>query len=146
VLTGSADGSVRVWDTATWTCLRELSLCRHGSLSFAYHPPWVTAVEYLHDGRHAVLAATDGTLQIWDTETGERIRSLLHHTDGVLDLAVCPAGRAFAVSGSLDGDVRLWDLAAGASRRWRQDVVSSAAAEQRFQAPRMRPRKPTPEA
>jgi WD40 repeat protein len=123
VLTASADGTVRVWDTATWRCLRVLDLHRRGSVGFAYHPPWVTSVAFLDVHRHALLGAADGSVQIWDTDSGERVRSLTRHADGVLDVAVAPSGHPVALSASLDGDLRAWDLASGTSRRWAGNVL-----------------------
>lgn len=64
------------------------------------------------DGRRA-LTACDGTVRLWDLDTGHPLRALdgMHHA---VDLA--PDGRQAAGVGS-DGLVRLWDLTDGSCLR-----------------------------
>jgi len=65
------------------------------------HTDWVTAVAVTPDGRCAVSASDDGTLKVWDIETGACLRTLVGHTGAVTSVAVTPEGRR-AVSGSWD--------------------------------------------
>jgi rRNA maturation protein Nop10 len=49
---------------------------------------------------------------LWDIRIGECVRTLEGHTGGIWYLAVSPDGRLLA-SASLDGTVRIWELATG---------------------------------
>lgn len=69
----------------------------------------VSALAVLPDGR-ALSASLDGTLRLWDLESGES-RALAGHTDRVTALVVLPDGRV--LSGSDDWSVIVWDVARG---------------------------------
>ncbi|KAA0203948.1 hypothetical protein HAZT_HAZT010188 [Hyalella azteca] len=56
-----------------------------------------------------VSSSEDGTIKIWDYETGEYERTLKGHTDSVQDIAFDPAGKILA-SCSADMSIKLWDL------------------------------------
>jgi WD40 repeat protein len=76
------------------------------------HTDWVTAVAVV-DGGRAVSGSRDGTLRVWDLESGRTLQTLKGHTNWVTALAVLDGGRA--VSGSRDGTLRVWDLESGRS-------------------------------
>jgi WD40 repeat protein len=46
---------------------------------------------------------------VWDLQTGEELHCFTGHTDGVIGVALSPDER-YALSGSLDGSMRLWRL------------------------------------
>ena len=76
------------------------------------HTNWVTAVAITPDGRHAVSAAHDRTVRVWDLENGHRLFTLEGHMGWVHTVAVTPDGHR-AISGSGDHLLRVWDLEAG---------------------------------
>ncbi len=76
------------------------------------HTGWVWAVAVTPDGRYALSGSDDGTVKVWDLESGQLLRSLEGHIDGVNAVAVTPDGR-YALSGSDDRTVKVWDLESG---------------------------------
>jgi WD40 repeat protein len=65
-----------------------------------------------HGGRGA---GADGTVRIWDPQTGLLRATLEGHQDGVW--SVCPvtvAGRELLASAGSDGTIRIWDPETGA--------------------------------
>jgi WD40 repeat protein len=79
VVSGSADATVRIWDSETGECLQVLQ----------GHTDSVFSVKLSLDGRRVVSASKDKTVRIWDLETG--ICSQVLAIDG-------PAARCVAIS------------------------------------------------
>jgi WD40 repeat protein len=76
------------------------------------HAGWVTAVAIGPDGRQALSGAAEGTLRLWDLQTGQSLRTLEGHVGSVTAVAVLPDGLR-ALSASRDRTLRLWDLQTG---------------------------------
>jgi len=100
LVSGSLDGTARVWDADTG----EQLLCLHHGTGVG-----VWSVAYSPDGRRIVSGAVDGTIRVWESETGKELRSILGHESLVTAVAYSPDGRRIA-SGSMDNTVRLWDV------------------------------------
>ena len=60
----------------------------------------------IHPHLHIISGSDNGTIQIWDAETGTAVEE--GHTDSVLSVAYSPDGQHI-VSGSRDGTTRVWD-------------------------------------
>jgi WD40 repeat protein len=100
-LATGGDGTVRVWDVATWR--KRVTLKDH------YHAASrVTAVA--PDGSWLASVSYYGTVRIWDAASGQERAVLSGHTNYVEALAVAPDGRWLA-SADRDGTVRIWDEA-----------------------------------
>jgi WD40 repeat protein len=109
--TAFADGSVRLWDTATRQQTWEPTdgADRGGSLdTLAFSP----------DGTILAVAGSDGTVTLWDTATHQKLGTLLAGVGtSVYSLAFSPDGTMLATaattvrSGIPDGTVRLWNVA-----------------------------------
>src|SRR6185436_11268748 len=80
------------------------------------HTGPVNALALSPDGRFLVSGSEDLTLKIWDTATGNVLRTLSGHDQPVLAADISPDGRLIA-SGSADQTVRLWDVVTGQSSR-----------------------------
>src|SRR5207248_9749850 len=75
------------------------------------HTGSVCSVAYSPDGRLLAAASWDSTATLWDSATGQLLRTLLNPI--VLNsLAFSPDGRRLA-TGDEDGAVKLWDPATG---------------------------------
>ncbi|WP_232835554.1 TIR domain-containing protein [Actinocorallia populi] len=97
LVTGAADGTLRLWDTAT-------GRQRH---AVDVHPDGVWPV--VADAGGALVAAGDatGTVRIWRTASMEPHASLPGHAAPVYTCAFSPDGR-FVVTGDAAGTVRVW--------------------------------------
>ena len=76
------------------------------------HADAVTACAVTADGRRMVSASMDGTLMVWDLESGRALATLQGHTGGVRSCAVTVDGRR-VVSASTDRTLKMWDLENG---------------------------------
>ncbi|GBE81734.1 dynein regulator [Sparassis latifolia] len=63
-------------------------------------------------GAYAVTGGRDKTIKIWDTQTGQMIRSLAGHDNWVRALVFHPSGK-FLLSAGDDYKIRVWELATG---------------------------------
>jgi WD40 repeat protein len=68
------------------------------------------------DGKRALSASWDGTLRLWNLETGELIRDMKGPGRTLMSVALSADGK-LALSGSSDRAMRLWDVATGAEIR-----------------------------
>jgi serine/threonine protein kinase len=67
----------------------------------------VGSTSFSPDSNFLVSASNDGSVRIWDTNSGIEIRRLTGHKDGVSSLSYSPDGKYIA-SASYDGTLRLW--------------------------------------
>ena len=73
-------------------------------------PIW--SVAFTPDGKTVATAIDDGTIKLWDAETGG-VRGVLEgHKAAVIALAISSDGKLLA-TGSEDGTAKLWDLDTG---------------------------------
>jgi WD40 repeat protein len=105
-VSGSSDGTLKVWDLENERGEEERTL--------AGHSRGVEAVAVTGDGKRAVSASYDRTLKVWDLESGEAIATF--SGEGVLSAcAVVPdsgrhAGRLRIVAGGSSGRVHFLQL------------------------------------
>ena len=91
------------------------------------HGDGVNALAVTGDGR-VVSGSSDGTVKVWDLNSGQEERTLSGHGGGVRALAMMGDGRV--VSGSDDCTVKVWDLNSGQEQRTLSghgDVVNALA-------------------
>ncbi|RSM67936.1 hypothetical protein DMB66_14560 [Actinoplanes sp. ATCC 53533] len=77
------------------------------------HGEIVLAVAFSPDGKTLASGASDRTIRLWDTATGQSVSTMKEHLDSVLDLAFSPDGKLLASAGhSDDASVLLWQTGA----------------------------------
>ncbi len=101
---GSLDGTVRIWDTATW---REVANLKQGAN--------VYGVIFTPDGKLLAVACSDNVIRLWDVESKQETAELSGHTDYVHALSFSPDGTRLA-SASGDRTIRVWDTLSPAER------------------------------
>lgn len=107
-VSGSSDGTMRVWDLDTGKCLATADrLATAGQ-----HEGVLFDVAVTPDGKRAVVACEKHGPEVWDLSSGARIATLRGHRGWVQALALSADGRRIA-SGGRDKTVRLWDLDSG---------------------------------
>ena len=100
IVSGSDDGSVRVWDALSGVELKVLNSHTHS----------VQSVAFSSDGTHIVSGSDDRSVRVWDALSGVELKVLNGHTGYIQSVAFSSDG-THIVSGSYDKSVRVWDLA-----------------------------------
>jgi WD40 repeat protein len=118
-VSGGGDGTIRLWDVQSGTCLRELR--GHGG--------GVGSVCLSADGRRVLSSSRDGTIRLWEVDTGTCL--------GVLTVSQWSMGDALPVRFSAEGrqavvgigQVPLWDLGIGGLTREPEVMEGTAQAD-----------------
>jgi WD40 repeat protein len=80
--------------------------------ALAGHKMPVSSVALAPAAKHVAAGATDGTIIMWDAQTGQILHTLKAHTGTVRTLMFSPDGLRLASGGS-DAMVKIWDVASG---------------------------------
>jgi WD40 repeat protein len=99
LLTGSGNGTVRLWDAASGRVL--LSGISHGASVQAW---------FSSDDRWILTAGRDGVAQVWDAATGDAIFPPFKHNDYIRIAAITP-DRQWLLTAGIDRCVKVWPLA-----------------------------------
>ncbi len=110
VLTGSADRTAILWDTATGKVIRQ----------FVGHTDEVWSVAFSPDGKRVIAGCFDDTAFLWDVATGERIRQFKCDDRDIVRFVVFSPDGKYVVARTLNKSIALlWDVATGKEiRRW----------------------------
>lgn len=118
LISASHDATLRFWDAATGKHIRKLQVADETS-EFpsldqykGINSGGVLAVAYSSDGRFLASGSYDGTVRIWDSDTGKELHALRGHGREVASVVFSPDGKVLA-SGSFDHTIRLWDAGSG---------------------------------
>jgi WD40 repeat protein len=115
LVSGGADGSVRVWDPATRTQLEAYSGVARLVNGVAFTPD-----------QSMVAAAGEGRVRFWDRVTGKTVRDLTVRNDGVRAFAFAPDGDRLALV-TTSRTVQIWRFADG-TREATADVTCAPEA------------------
>ena len=76
------------------------------------HSSWVNSVAYSPDGTKIISGSTDGTVKIWDANTGQCLKTLEGHSYSVNSVAYSPDGTKI-ISCSEDKTIKIWNANTG---------------------------------
>lgn len=76
------------------------------------HDARVTCVAYSPGGHIAISGAVDGTLRVWDINSGQTIRILAGHQACLNDVIITPDGK-YAISAAADWTLKSWQIESG---------------------------------
>jgi guanine nucleotide-binding protein subunit beta-2-like 1 protein len=103
VLSASRDKTVMVWQLT-----RQAEKFGVPRRALKGHSHYVQDVVVSSDGQFALSGSWDGTLRLWDLNTGVTTRTFIGHTKDVLSVAFSADNRQI-VSGSRDKTIKLWN-------------------------------------
>jgi len=103
ILSSSRDKTVILWNIT-----REEGSYGVPLRSLHGHSHFVQDVVISSDGQFALSGSWDGTLRLWDLNTGNSTRRFVGHTKDVLSVAFSADNRQI-VSGSRDKTIKLWN-------------------------------------
>jgi WD40 repeat protein len=75
---------------------------------FVGHTDYLWCALFSRDGRRIFTGSADGTIRIWETDTGRLILTLKAHDIFTRCLTLSPDGNRL-VSAAHVGDIKLWD-------------------------------------
>lgn len=103
LVSGSYDEAVYLWDVRSARVMKSLPA----------HSDPVGGIDVVWDGTLIASCATDGLIRIWDTATGQCLRTLVHEDNPpVTSVKFSPNGK-FVLAWTLDDCVRLWNYVEG---------------------------------
>ena len=97
VVTASADGTSRVYNTQTGAC-QAILIGHEGEISKVCFNP---------QGTKILTASSDKTARIWEVESGDCLQVLEGHTDEIFSCAFNYEGDTI-ITGSKDNTCRIW--------------------------------------
>jgi len=103
ILSSSRDKTIMIW-----TLTREEGSYGMPRRSLTGHAHFVEDVVISSDGQFALSGSWDGTLRLWDLNTGNTTRRFVGHTKDVLSVAFSLDNRQI-VSGARDKTIKLWN-------------------------------------
>merc|ERR1719396_23976 len=103
IISASRDKTLLVWKIT-----REEGNYGYPLRSLHGHSHFVEDVDISSDGQFALSGSWDGTLRLWDLNTGDTTRRFIGHTKDVLSVAFSVDNRQI-VSASRDKTIKLWN-------------------------------------
>lgn len=103
LVTGSDDGTVKIWDTRKRNYVHSLA-----------NKFQVTAACYGATDAQVITGGLDNVVKVWDTRNLKVEITMEGHTDTVTSLKLSPNGH-HVLSNAMDNTVRMWDVRAFAS-------------------------------
>jgi WD40 repeat protein len=98
---GSKDGTVRLWDTASWSAVRTINAHALGVWSVAWSP----------DGTMLATGGTENAVRLWNPQTGEQLATF-NTSSSIFSVSWSPDGNRLA-AGLSNGNVCVFNVETG---------------------------------
>lgn len=112
LVAATADGTIKLWDPVTGTCIRNLQQTTGQGK--------IENVSDSHDDKILVTSSVSYGIHIWGLTAGKFKRTSGCPEDNLMSVAISPDGKTSA-SGTFENTINLWDTATGA---WKQTIQS----------------------
>ncbi|EGF79623.1 hypothetical protein BATDEDRAFT_12078, partial [Batrachochytrium dendrobatidis JAM81] len=131
IASASGDRTVKIWDPITGACKMTLSCDddqpQSSASGDAPKDSGLTSVAIRpSDSRCVAAGAIDDTIRLWDALTGQLLERFVGHQNSVYAVAFSPTGLSL-VSGSLDRNLRVWDISAETEQFLKSGVIPTPA-------------------
>ena len=103
IVSGSKDGSIKIWNEQTGELINTLN----GHSNFV-----VYSVRFSSDNKRIVSGSTDNSIKIWNAATGKLINTLISHNNSV-GIVCFSSDNKRIVSGSCDNSIKIWNADTG---------------------------------
>jgi WD40 repeat protein len=131
IVSGSWEGMIEIWNAETGEAIRTLKGHSDAVESVTFSPDgkYIVSGSSDRDARNPFQQRYDQVVKIWNSKTGEEIRSLIGHAGSVHSVAFSPDGKRI-VTASSDKTIKIWDAESGKEIRTlkgHSSLVNSAA-------------------
>lgn len=99
IVSGCENGDIRVWDVMTRNPVRTMK-----------HQAAILSLALSRNGNRVISASRDGTVKVWEFETGDEVARLSAGADSTVRALLNADGTIAATAGG-DRIVRIWDVA-----------------------------------
>ncbi|PSB43226.1 hypothetical protein C7B80_24915 [Cyanosarcina cf. burmensis CCALA 770] len=107
IISGSADSTLKIWEIETGNCIR--------TIKTSQNPQTVLNAIAINASQHTIATGStsvQGTVKLWNWQTGEMIDAVRAASSGIRSLAMSQDGKIL-VSGSGGGTIKIWHLDRG---------------------------------
>ncbi|MFN2107594.1 MAG: BTAD domain-containing putative transcriptional regulator [Candidatus Promineifilaceae bacterium] len=109
-ISGDSEGYIIEWDLQTGQQIQRIAAHGGSGTIGRTRVAYVPKSENGSGGKYALSSGWDGTLALWDLETGEEIHRFSgHDSDFIFDIAISEDGKT-ALSGGTDSTIIQWQL------------------------------------